>query len=155
MFLWTGTPIFRLNRRNVDSSIGAVVLYRQVRVYKNVQAVNNLHLNETLPYDNYKRCHNRYVAYPPKTNKQKMWIWWQIHEVYFLFFFNSWFPVICNQNQQITHKIAQFQVHIPWSKISQKLSLIYYRPYRQVALEVSLSVLAKLRSYTNIEQFRM
>ena len=40
-----------------------------------------------------------------------MWIWWQIHEVYFLFFFNSWFPVICNQNQQITHKIAQFQVH--------------------------------------------
>ena len=58
-----------------------------------------------------KEYHNRYVAYPPKTNKQKMWIWWQIHEVYFLFFFNSWFPVICNQNQQITHKIAQFQVH--------------------------------------------
>ena len=41
-----------------------------------------------------------------------MWIWWQIHyKVYFLFFFYSWFPVICNQNQQITHKIAQFQVH--------------------------------------------
>ena len=58
-----------------------------------------------------KEYHNRYVAYPPKTNKQKMWILWQIHEVYFLFFFNSWFPVICNQNQQITHKIAQFQVH--------------------------------------------
>ena len=139
-------PYLSSYERNVDSSIGAVVLYRQVRVYKNVQAFTNLHLNEIIPYHNYRRYHSRYMPFPPPKKKETQT---QKHvnlvaNLWGIFFFQF----------VISHKLLNSK-SIPWSKITQKLSLIYYRLYCQVALELSFSVLAKLRSYTNIKQFRM